>query len=93
MRRRDSAESMAVCKLPLNSPLNSNPTFPVKFNQAKALVYHGQFDSSRPGDGQPVTGSDLQAAVDALLNGETMSAVQTPSVGCSIKWNEPLEEA
>ena len=63
------------------------------FNQDRKLAYHGQFDSSRPGDGQPVTGRDLQAAVDALLRGGQVSAVQAPSVGCSIKWNEPLEEA
>ena len=34
-----------------------------------ALVYRGQFDSSRPGNDVPVSGDDLRAACDALLNG------------------------
>jgi peroxiredoxin len=56
------------------------------------LVYRGQFDDSRPGNGVPVTGAHLRSATDALLAGEPLSAEQTPSVGCNIKWkpgNEP----
>lgn len=50
------------------------------------LVYRGQYDSSRPNRDTPVTGSDLDAAVDALLRGAAVPADQAPSVGCSIKW-------
>jgi len=55
------------------------------FDQGRRLVYHGQFDASRPGNRQPVTGADLRAAADALLAGRAIKD-QTASVGCSIKW-------
>ena len=54
--------------------------------QDRQLAYRGQFDASRPGNDIPVTGSDLRAAVDALLAGEAMPADQQPSIGCNIKW-------
>jgi peroxiredoxin len=62
------------------------------FDRDRRLVYRGQFDSSRPGSGTPVTGADLRAAVDAVLAGKKTSEKQTPSIGCNIKWtagNEP----
>jgi peroxiredoxin len=62
------------------------------FDADRALVYRGQFDDSRPGNGLPVTGADLRSAVEAVLEGEPVSKHQRPSVGCSIKWrsgNEP----
>jgi peroxiredoxin len=62
------------------------------FDAKRRLVYRGQFDGSRPGNGTPVTGADLRAAVDAALAGRNPAADQFPSVGCNIKWrkgNEP----
>ena len=62
------------------------------FDASRALVYRGQLDDARPGSTIPVTGSDLRAALDALLAGEPVSANQQPSIGCNIKWkpgNEP----
>jgi thiol-disulfide isomerase/thioredoxin len=56
------------------------------FSGDLTCVYHGQFDSSRPGNNIPATGSDLSAALDAILAGKSVSATQTPSVGCNIKW-------
>lgn len=56
------------------------------FDADRALVYRGQFDDSRPGSGKPATGADLRAAIEAVLNGGTPDEIQTPSVGCSIKW-------
>lgn len=50
------------------------------------LVYRGQFDRSRPGNGVPVTGEDLRAAIDLVLAGKPVPANQKPSVGCNIKW-------
>jgi peroxiredoxin len=62
------------------------------FDRDRRLAYRGQFDSSRPRNGVPVTGEDLRAAIDAVLQERPVSADQRPSVGCSIKWrpgNEP----
>jgi peroxiredoxin len=62
------------------------------FDQNRKLVYRGQFDDSRPGNGIHVTGKDLRAAIDALLAGKPVSEKQTASIGCNIKWktgNEP----
>jgi len=56
------------------------------FDQARRLVYRGQLDDSRPGNGKPVTGRDLRAALDAVLDGRPVDATQRPSVGCNIKW-------
>ena len=50
------------------------------------LVYRGQLDDSRPGNGIPVTGKDLRAALDALIAGKPVSVEQRPSIGCNIKW-------
>ncbi len=50
------------------------------------LVYRGQFDSSRPGNGIPVTGENLRAAIDAALAGKPALTDQRPSIGCNIKW-------
>lgn len=61
------------------------------FDRARRLVYRGQFDASRPRNTTPVTGSDLRAAVDALLSGAAVPAQQTASVGCSIKWKAGQE--
>lgn len=58
------------------------------FDGAQKLVYRGQLDSSRPGNGIPVDGRDLRAAIDALLAGRPISAEQRPSIGCGIKWKK-----
>jgi peroxiredoxin len=62
------------------------------FDKEQKLVYRGQMDSSRPGSSIPVTGEDLRAALDALLDDREISTEQKPSIGCNIKWkkgNEP----
>ena len=62
------------------------------FDADRKLAYRGQFDSSRPGNGVPVTGQDLRAAIDAVLADGPVPEDQRPSVGCTIKWpagNEP----
>lgn len=50
------------------------------------LVYRGQLDDSRPKQGSVATGSDLRAALDALLAGQPIPSPQKPSIGCNIKW-------
>jgi peroxiredoxin len=62
------------------------------FDAERKLVYRGQLDDSRPGNGVPVTGQDLRAAIHALLSGQPVSPRQKASLGCNIKWkpgNEP----
>ena len=61
------------------------------FDKNQRLVYRGQFDSSRPGSGVPVTGEDLRRAVDAVLIGQPVSANQRASLGCNIKWKAGSE--
>ncbi len=62
------------------------------FGADRKLVYRGQLDGSRPGNGVAVDGKDLRRALDAVLAGEAVPGDQVPSVGCNIKWkpgNEP----
>jgi len=61
---------------------------PYLFDANFRLVYRGQYDDSRPGNGVPVTGKDLRAAIDAVLAGKPVPADQKPSIGCNIKWKE-----
>jgi peroxiredoxin len=56
------------------------------FDAERRLVYRGQLDDSRPGNNVPVTGRDLRAALDAVLDGKAVSPEQKPSLGCNIKW-------
>ena len=58
------------------------------FDKNQDLVYRGQMDGSRPGNGIPVTGTDLRIALDAVLAEKTISPLQRPSVGCNIKWRD-----
>jgi hypothetical protein len=55
------------------------------------LVYRGQLDASRPrrgdfGNDIPVSGSDLRAAMDAVIRGKRPDPNQRSSIGCNIKW-------
>ena len=62
------------------------------FDGERKLVYRGQMDDSRPGNNIPVTGADLRAALDPVLEGKDVPTEQRPSIGCNIKWkqgNEP----
>jgi thiol-disulfide isomerase/thioredoxin len=62
------------------------------FDAGRSLVYRGQLDGSRPGNSNPVDGSDLRRALDLVLSHQPVPADQRPSMGCNIKWrngNEP----
>lgn len=74
------------------------------FDRRRRLFYTGQFDSSRPKIDRPplpgappmrtdlaVTGEDLRAAMDALLEGRAAIRDAKPSAGCSIKWKSGKE--
>ena len=56
------------------------------FGRDRKLAYRGQLDDSRPNSGKPVTGQDLRAAIDAVLNDRPVNGDQKPSLGCNIKW-------
>ncbi len=56
------------------------------FDADLRLVYRGQFDSSRPGNGILVTGEDLRFAIETVLAGKPVPKDQRPSIGCNIKW-------
>ena len=60
------------------------------YDASLQLVYRGQFDASRPGNGAPIDGASLLAAAEALLEtGSVPTDVeQLPSVGCNIKWRD-----
>lgn len=62
------------------------------YDRELRLVYHGQYDPSRPDNHVEVTGEDLLQAADATSKGEIVNGDQDTSLGCSIKWragNEP----
>lgn len=56
------------------------------FDEDRKLYYRGQLDDSRPDSGTTPDGTDLRAALDALLNGKPAPETQKPSLGCNIKW-------
>lgn len=56
------------------------------FDHNLKLVYRGQLDESRPGNGIPLTGKDLRHALDCLIEGKENTQNQKPSIGCNIKW-------
>lgn len=61
------------------------------FDDALKLVYRGQMDDSRPGNGKPVDGKDIKSALNAMLNHKSISDQQKPSIGCNIKWKTENE--
>lgn len=56
------------------------------FDKDLKCVYRGRFDGATPGNNVPVTGNDLRQALDQILNSESVSQEQRPSMGCNIKW-------
>lgn len=58
------------------------------FDRDHRLVYRGRFDAATPGNNEPVTGADLRAAADALLEDTSAPQDQKPSMGCNIKWKQ-----
>lgn len=56
------------------------------FDKDLKLVYRGQLDDSRPGNGKPLTGADMRGALDDLIKENPVTEHQTPSQGCNIKW-------
>jgi len=58
------------------------------FDNQNKLVYRGQLDDSRPGNGIPLSGNDLRGAIDGVIYNRIINPDQKPSIGCSIKWKK-----
>lgn len=58
------------------------------FDKNLLCVYRGRFDSSTPGNNNPVSGNDLCNALENILDGKAVDTYQKPSVGCNIKWKK-----
>ena len=56
------------------------------FDNQNELVYRGQLDDSRPGNGIPLSGNDLRGAIDSVIYNRIINPDQKPSIGCNIKW-------
>lgn len=62
------------------------------FDSNLKLVYHGQIDSTRPtkyadlSDGKTSDAADLRAAIQTMFRGQPPLQLQTPALGCNIKW-------
>lgn len=63
------------------------------YDRNRTLVYRGQLDDARPGNGKPLNGKDLRAALDAVLADKPVPAQQKASIGCNIKWKKGNEPA
>lgn len=55
------------------------------FNEKRVLVYHGKMDDNWQ-DALSVKTRYLETALIESLRGETVSAPETYSIGCTIKW-------
>lgn len=60
---------------------------PYLFDQNRRLVYHGRIDDHWKTE-QGVTRQELREAMEALVQGALPLVVQSPSMGCSIKWRQ-----
>ena len=58
------------------------------FDGQRRLAYRGRLDASSPKNGQPLTGSDLRNALEAVATGSSVAEPWPPALGCSIKWRE-----
>jgi peroxiredoxin len=60
------------------------------FDAQDRCVYRGQFDDTRPNGGEAAHGRDFSLALQAVAAGQAPSPLQRPSMGCGIKWKQPL---
>jgi peroxiredoxin len=62
------------------------------FDHDLRCVYRGRLDASTPQNNLPNTGSELRAALEAVLAKQEPVSEQIPSIGCNIKW-KPLSDS
>ena len=56
------------------------------YDKELKLVYRGQLDNSRPGNGIECDGNDIKYAINCILKNKQNERTQKPSIGCNIKW-------
>jgi len=56
------------------------------FDDDLRCVYRGRLDGATPKNQLVVSGDELRAALDALLDNRSIVSQQMPSIGCNIKW-------
>ncbi len=56
------------------------------FDNQNTLCYHGRLDESLPGNGIPLSGSDLRHAIDSLVCNRSLAAAKKPGSGCPINY-------
>ena len=61
------------------------------FDKGHNLFYRGQMDSSRPGNQVVSDGSDIRESIQLMITGFQPKVLQTPSLGCNIKWKKGCE--
>jgi hypothetical protein len=57
------------------------------FDGSGSLYYHGRIDDYWK-DESKVTQQELLPAIEAMVAGEPAPAIQHPTIGCSIKWQD-----
>jgi len=58
------------------------------FDATRGLAYRGRLDASSPRNGRPLTGEDLERALEAVAEGSPVPTPWPAALGCSIKWKE-----
>lgn len=57
------------------------------YGETRRLLYRGRIDDNWQNP-EKITQKDLRKAIDNILNNESVSGEQIPSMGCSIKWKQ-----
>jgi peroxiredoxin len=58
------------------------------FDKDLLCVYRGRLDGSSPKNNVELTGDDLRAALQAIVDNLPINPIQKPSIGCNIKWKK-----
>jgi thiol-disulfide isomerase/thioredoxin len=58
------------------------------FDETLQLIYRGQLDDSRPGNGLATTGHSIRTALNHVIQKTPLTEAQKPSMGCNIKWKK-----
>lgn len=58
------------------------------FDKNLTCVYRGRLDGSTPKNQVELTGNDLRAALNAIVEGKEVNPEQKASIGCNIKWKK-----
>lgn len=67
--------------------IECTPEF-VVVDKNRIVAYHGELDPSRKSNNLIPSGSTLKHALDLILTNQSITWVQQPSFGCSIKWSQ-----